>query len=426
MCNFIVCGAPEMKAEENELLIKVGPDTPGGKMLRRYWHPIALSSEVADPDCPPIFTMLLGQRFVVFRDTEGRVGVLDDRCMHRGVSLSLGRNEEGGLRCIYHGWKFDVEGNILETPNDSTCSYVGKRKQGAYPVIEKSGLIWTYIGPKELQPPFREFMHDTVPDENRIVARGNIDAPYLSMWEGGADSSHVGCLHTNFVRLNWAKGRRGEESEPSVWDGLAPTYDAEDTDYGYRYVAFRDVPNDESKVQIRLSPEIMPGMRALAGEKGDIPFDLFIIEVPMDDNRTATFSVYYSKTCAITEHADMIKTLVGTTDKYFDLETNETKLSWPNNMMQDRDAMAKDNWTGYTSIKPEDISMTLSLGEDWDRTTENLVTADLAVIRLRRMITRAIKANEDGGDPPGLALTDLTHLEATFEAIDKTDDWKKY
>ena len=415
-----------MKAEENRLITEVGPDKPGGRMLRRYWHPIALSSEVAEPDGTPISTKLLGERFTVFRNTEGKVGVLDDRCMHRGVSLSLGRNEEGGLRCLYHGWKFDVDGNLLETPNDSTCSYVGKRKQGSYPIIEDCGLIWTYIGPKDQQPPFRKFIYNTVPAENIIVARGNVNASYLSMWEGGADSSHVGILHTNYVRFNWGRERRGEETIPEVWDGLAPTYDAEDTDYGYRYVAFRDIPNDDSKTFIRLSPEIMPGMRALAGEKGDVPFDLFLIETPMDDNQTATFSIYYSKTCAITEHQAFVKELVGVTDKYFDLETKETRISWPDNMMQDREAMAKDNWSGYTSIKPEDISMTLSFGDDWERTTENLVSADLAVIRLRRMLLRAIKTNEDGGSPPGLEETDLTQVTSAFQAIGKDEDWKDY
>ncbi len=415
-----------MKREDNDKIVKVGPDTPGGRMLRRYWHPIAMSSQLPEPDCPPIFAKLLGERFTVFRDSNGKVGVLGDRCMHRGVSLSLGRVEDGGIRCIFHGWKFDTDGNVLETPNDASGTYVCKKRQPSYPVREQSGLIWTYIGPEDKIPPFREFIHDTVPDENRIVARGNVPCSYLTMWEGGADSSHVGILHTNFVRLNWGRQRRGEPTTPDVWDGLAPTYDAEDTDYGYRYVAFRTAPGDESKISVRISPEIMPGIRVLSGEKGEINFDLVIIETPMDDNETATFSIYYSKNCPITRHAEMVKDLVGAKDEFFDPVTFNVKMSWPYNMGQDREAMTRDNWSGYTSIKPEDLAMSLSLGEDWDRTTENLVGGDIAVIRLRRMLLRAIDANEAGGDPPGLNTVDMTDVHSTFQIIGKDEDWKSY
>ncbi|HUI60344.1 MAG TPA: Rieske 2Fe-2S domain-containing protein [Steroidobacteraceae bacterium] len=416
-----------MKREENDLITRVGPGTPGGKMLRRYWHPIALSSQVPTPDCPPLWAKLLGERFVVFRDSSGKVGVLGDRCMHRGVSLSLGRVEEGGIRCIFHGWKFATDGNVLETPNDSAGTYVcKKKKQPAYPVREQSGLIWTYIGPPEKQPPFREFIFDKVPEANRITTRGNVRASYLALWEGGADSSHVGILHTNATRPNWGRKRRGEPTKPDVWDGLAPTYAAEDTDYGYRYVAFRPVPGRDDKIQIRISPELMPGLRVLAGEKGDIPFDLAIIETPMDDNETATFSIYYSATCPITQHADVVKKMVGMTDDLFDPATHNLKMSWPYGLNQDRRAMERDNWSGYNAIKPEDLAMTLSMGEDWDRTTENLVGADIAVVRLRRMLLRAIETNETGGDPPGLNLTDLSGVRSSFQPIGKDEDWKAY
>ena len=413
-----------MKREDNDRIVAVGPNTPGGRMLRRYWHPIALSEQLPKPDAPPLHAKLLGERFTVFRDSAGKVGVLADRCMHRGVSLSMGRVEDGGIRCLFHGWKFDTDGNVLETPNDSSGVYVCKKRQPAFPVREQSGLIWTYIGPQDKIPPFREFIYDTVPDENRIVTRGNIKSSYLTMWEGGADSSHVGILHTNATRPNWGRTRRGEPTIPDVWDGLSPTYDAEDTEYGYRYVAFRAAPGREDRVSVRISPEIMPGIRVLAGEKGDPTFDLLLIETPMDDNETATYSVYYSKTHALVQHADMIKQMVGVTDDLFDPVTHDVKMSWPHNIMQDRDAMERDNWSGYASIKPEDLAMTLSLGDDWDRTTENLVAGDIAVIRLRRMLLRAIDASEAGEDPPGVNMADLRDVHSAFQVIGKDEDWK--
>ena len=152
--------------EENEFLTRIGPGTPMGELLRRYWLPAALGSELLEPDCPPVRVKLLGERLVAFRDTHGRVGLLDEFCAHRRASLFLGRNEESGLRCVYHGWKYDVEGRCVDMPNEPPESnFKDKIHLKAYPTVELGGVIWAYLGPKEKTPPPPKFKWTQVPED---------------------------------------------------------------------------------------------------------------------------------------------------------------------------------------------------------------------------------------------------------------------
>src|SRR5262252_5735939 len=173
--------------EENERLCRVGPDTPMGRVLRRYWTPAFQLGDLPGPDCPPIQVTLLGESFVAFRDTNGRLGFLDELCMHRGASLALGRVEDCGIRCLYHGWKFAVDGTILETPNHPDPAFRARQKAKAYPVREAGGIVWTYLGPKAKEPPFTRYRFMDALEANRTVVRINVNANYLQLWEGGAD-----------------------------------------------------------------------------------------------------------------------------------------------------------------------------------------------------------------------------------------------
>src|SRR6185312_15319847 len=197
-------GAPTMMSrEDNELMCRVGRDTLMGKTLRRYWHPLCQSTELPRPDCAPVRARLLGEKLVAFRDSTGKVGLLDEFCLHRGVSLALGRVEEGGIRCLYHGWKFTADGSLVDTPNHGDPRLCKALKANSYPAIEEGGIIWAYLGPKDRQPPFRRFPFMGAPPENRTIIRINVHANYVQMWEGGADSSHVGILHSNAARPGW-------------------------------------------------------------------------------------------------------------------------------------------------------------------------------------------------------------------------------
>jgi phthalate 4,5-dioxygenase len=408
-----------LNQSDSDKLTHVGKGTPLGEMMRRYWHPIALSEQVAEPDGTPLRTKLLGERFVVFRDTEGKVGVLDEMCMHRGVSLALGRNEEGGLRCVYHGWKFAVDGTILETPNHADCRYRERMKAPAYPVVERSGLIWTYIGAKEHQPPLRTFEFDTLPAENRVAIRQNTKANWLPLWETGLDSSHVAVLHTNLVRPTWVAKQRGEEVQAAAWDSLAPTYELENTFFGYHYCAFRDIPGKTDVRNARLVPAMIPYMRIIPG----LTEHSHVFEVPLDDYETATIVIAYSRDHAMDPEA--VYKMASYHTKFFDRETYDIDQNWGNRMGQDRSTM-HDSWTGIPGLGLEDFAMSLSLGDDWDRTKEHLVTSDLAVVRMRKMILEAIDAVEEGRDPPAVNIADMTGILAYDKNLAPTDSWQNY
>src|SRR5262245_22756281 len=183
--------------ELNDFLTQTGPGTPMGDLCRRYWIPALLSAELPEPDCPPVRVKLLSERLVAFRDTQGRVGLMDEFCAHRGVSLWFGRNEGSGLRCPYHGWKYDVTGQCIEVPSEPVESgYCQKIKLTAYPCVEKGGIVWTYMGPPAEKPAFPAFEWLDLPASHRYVAKRWQECNWLQAMEGGIDSSHISWLHS--------------------------------------------------------------------------------------------------------------------------------------------------------------------------------------------------------------------------------------
>src|SRR5579871_232641 len=232
--------------EENDLLTQVGPGTPLGEALRRYWIPFLLPDEVGEPDGDPVRVRLLGENLVAFRDTEGRIGLLDEFCAHRGASLFYGRNERSGLCCIYHGWKYDSAGTVLETPNEPLPRvYEGKLKLRAYPTREAGGAVWAYLGPPAHMPPFPAFPWNT----RRHVRAKKVwlDCNYLQSIEGGVDSSHVSILHRASVAVSQGQ---------LVTRDSAPRIDMQDMPYGFRYAALREA--DDGQVYVRITPFMMP------------------------------------------------------------------------------------------------------------------------------------------------------------------------
>ncbi len=410
-----------MNTEENEQLVRVGPGTDMGEVMRRYWHPIALSTELPEPDGVPKRIRLLGQNFVLFRDTEGALGMLDELCMHRCASLATGRVEEGGIRCVYHGWKFAVDGTILETPNHADPRLKERRKARAYGVAESSGLIWAYIGAEEHRPPFRRFAPHGLPDDHLCVFRVNMKANYLQAWEGGLDSSHVTLLHTNQARPSWGSKRGEVEAIPyRVLEDPSPRFDVEDTEFGYHYSAIRTIddggPNDTN---IRIVPAILPTGRIIPGSN----FSFYVWETPIDDYNTATFNCVYSETKPIDR--TLIKTMLGLNDtRFWSEDSPDFKGSWENNFFQDRDGMSKANWTGLNGIVVEDAMMAVSMGPIVDRSKENLVLADMAVARVRRRLKDAIDMVKEGVPPPGAMIEDMSAVVSVDIDVKGDLDWK--
>src|ERR1041385_1840650 len=201
-----------LRREQNDLLTQTGPGTPGGVLFRSYWIPALLAEELPENECPPVRVKLLSERLLAFRDTQGKIGVIDEFCAHRGVSLWFGRNEENGLRCPYHGWKYDRTGQCVDVPSEPEASgFCKKVKLKSYPAVELGDVIWVYMGPPELQPPLPEFEWCTVPAKHRYVTKRTQDCNYLQAIEGGIDSSHVSFLHKHELRSDPLHISRGAE-----------------------------------------------------------------------------------------------------------------------------------------------------------------------------------------------------------------------
>jgi phthalate 4,5-dioxygenase oxygenase subunit len=382
--------------EENELICRVGPGTPMGELIRRFWVPACLAEELPEPDCDPIRVRLLGEDLVAFRDSEGRVGVMDEHCPHRGASLFYGRNEEGGLRCLYHGWKIDVAGAILETPCEPADSRMRFHiKHAAYPAVEAGDVVWTYMGPRDKQPEAPNHWWTRVPSANRIVGKIDYDCNYVQAIEGAIDSSHSDFLHSGYGVLHWDQ-EKIRQVDPN-WSGPGSTrWEVDDTDYGIRYAALRNGRADGMQ-SVRVSVFAVPFHCLLAGGTNtDVPH-LF---VPADDHLTWFYDVRIAADPIDKETSKVQRGVrVG-----IDVGPDYRKLrTLANNFMQDRQAMRerKEKWS-YSGIawgKPhQDMAVIESMGPIYDRTKEHLGVQDIGVVRMRQRMLAAVRHFMETGE----------------------------
>ena len=225
--------------ENNELICRVGAGTAMGTAFRRFWLPALLSDELPAPDCDPRRVQLLGEDFVAFRDSDGKVGLLDEYCCHRNASLALGRVEHGGIRCIYHGWKFAVDGTVLETPNVADPSFKQRFKARAYPVREAGGLIWVYLGPATQMPAFPRWPFFDLPSPHLLPVYAVVNCNYVQVMEGLINSSHLTVLHTSPLKTTGGSELDFAKKTAHLQFNAAPRIEAEETDFGFHYVAMR-------------------------------------------------------------------------------------------------------------------------------------------------------------------------------------------
>lgn len=416
-----------LTAEENKVLTEVGQSTPMGRMMRRYWIPICTSAQIADNDSDPLRVELLGERFVVFRDTDGNVGVLDEFCMHRGVSLGLGRVENGGIRCLFHGWQFATDGTILDTPNNCNPKFRQRMKAPAFPAREAGGMVWTYIGDKAHRPEFPRWAFMDGPDENRTVIRINTEVNYLQLYEGGVDSSHVGILHSNQANPTWMLDEWTHNDTEDFNPGAlassdnAPTLEIENTPFGFHYVAKRQDSKAEDgseTVSCRITPVVLPFVRMIPAPA----FQYYTFEIPTNDTSTSTYVVAHGSSPI---DRDSILRIMGLQDPRFWNEKDcNFRASWDDGLGQDRSRMAND-WTGFDGIEQEDVLLAISQGPIVDRTKEHLVAADRAVLHLRARLLESIRRNDEGGAPIGAEIADLTSVKCLPDTvIGVDDDWQ--
>ena len=363
--------------DENELLTRTGPGTPTGRLIRRYWVPALLSEEVAEPDSPPVQVRLLGEELVVFRDSRGRVGLLDEHCSHRGASLFYGRNEECGLRCIYHGWKYDIEGRVLETPAEPADSALKhKVRHKAYPCREVAGMIFAYLGPKEKVPLFPEYEWTRLPREQTFVAKSFQECNYLQGLEGDCDSSHLSYLHSSNYELYRQYDR-------------APALIAEETEFGVRMVAIRKAGPETDYV--RITNFLMPSTGHVSAKSNRVHY-----WAPIDDTHCWKYSFTFSAGGKPVEEEERRSLTVDTGPDYRKLR------NLGNDYLQDRRVQRAGTFTGIDGFLAQDSCVTESMGFVCDRTSEHLARSDVPIIALRKFLLRAVRDLEEGREPPCL------------------------
>jgi phthalate 4,5-dioxygenase len=401
-------------AIEGMELTRVGPGTVMGELMRQYWIPAGLSSELAR-DGAPLRLMLLGEKLIAFRDSAGRVGVLDHRCPHRCASLFLGRNEEGGLRCIYHGWKFDVAGNCVEMPSvPPHQDFKHKVRAKAYQVVERAGVIWVYMGSRSAAPPLPALEILDVPEDEIRVSFIQRDCNYLQALEGEIDTSHFGFLHAGHVD---PEDVAEEEPLRHTITIRAPEYHLADTAWGTQYAGYR--PCGPGLTYWRFANFLFPfWTQAPNGQ-----FDSHVHArawVPLDDGHTMFCFLWWKRgASAMTQQQPAFKdgTPIGGAGRgnIFLPNTTDWLGRWRlaanagNDWGIDRAAQSNNTiFSGIDGIHLQDQAITESMGPITDHASEHLAPSDQMITRTRRCLLMAARALRDKGvAPPGVENADV-------------------
>jgi phthalate 4,5-dioxygenase len=400
-----------LSREDNELLCRVGPGTPMGEFMRHYWIPAARSAELPAASRAPLRVRLLGENLIAFRVATGAVSLIADSCPHRGASLFYGRNEGDGLRCVYHGWKFDVTGACMDMPSEPPeCDFRQKVRATTYPCVERGGVIWTYMGPRETAPPLPELEGNMDPASQ--VSTVQRACNYLQALEGDIDTVHFAFLHTGHMTMEDAFEENFLQHQ---FKHRAPRYDVKDTEYGTCYGAYRPTADDNGYYW-RIANFLFPFYTQVPG--GALAIKRAVRAwVPMDDEHTMAFTMQAPSLGGGLD-PERLKTggrgfgtmemLPDTTDWY---GRSRPKADASNDYLLDRDAVARgESYTGLPGLVVEDQAVTESMGTVYDRSTEHLGrstehlgTSDVMIIRSRLRLLRAAQAlRANGGIPPGV------------------------
>ena len=391
-------------ASESELLTRVGPGTLMGSTMREYWIPAMLSSELK-VDAPPIRLTLLGEKLIAFRDSAGRIGILDHRCPHRCASLFFGRNEDSGIRCTYHGWKFDVGGNCLEQPNvPSHMAFPAKVTAKAYKVEERYGIVWTYMGSRTEAPPLPCFEAVMLADESeRNMFCVQRECNWLQGLEGDIDTSHFSFLHMGAMKpADVEPGAHGIYALINP----APEYHVADTDWGTMYTAYR--PAETTSTYWRVAHFMFP-FWTIPPDGNFADHVIARAWVPMDDTHTMFFHISWKKnTPGLRKKKDGAQ-IPGATmgNKYLPNDSSwfgrwRLASNATNDYLIDRESQRTESYSGIEGIHLQDQALTESMGDIVDHTFEHLAISDLMITRTRRRILQAARAAVEGVTPPGV------------------------
>jgi phenylpropionate dioxygenase-like ring-hydroxylating dioxygenase large terminal subunit len=414
--------------EDNELLTRVGPTTPMGELIRQYWIPALMSSELPAPDGPPLRVRLLGENLVALRTTSGKVGMLAHGCPHRGASLFFGRNEAEGLRCVYHGWKFDVAGRCVDMPSEPADStFKEKVRARAYPCTERNGIIWTYMGPRQVPPPLPDLEPNMLPEASVEMWTALRECNWVQALEGDIDTVHLGLLHLGSVSPDDVKP--GTFDYYTVYD-RAPRYQVVDTDYGTMYGAYR--PAGEHTYYWRIAQFLFPFYTLIP--TGELGVQILVRAwVPLDDHHTMFWSIGVPQTRPGTNGRRSSKNgqpfpgtagrpefLPNTTDW---LGRWRLKANAANDYFIDREVQRTQSFTGIDGIHLQDQAITESMGSIVDRTQEHLGTSDAMIIRTRRRLMRAAIELRQGKTPPAVDNPELYRQRSGGIILPRSAAW---
>jgi len=418
-----------LSTEENELLCRVGPGTPMGAFMREYWLPALLSSELPQPDSDPLRMMLLGEQLIAFRDTNGKIGIIQNNCPHRGASLFFGRNEEAGLRCVYHGWKFDVAGNCVDMPNEPAESdFKQKVKAVAYPTQERGGIVWAYMGPRSEPPPLPEWLPNL--GENSQVWVRLQESNWLQALEGDIDTVHAFFLHGGHQRT---KDALPGSDAYYITQQRHGKFVAQEHAIGASYAAVRDAePGTEYwRMGHFLLPFYTMNAPGLLGIKNQS-----LAWVPLDDHNTLVWTV--GRQAPMPPETETIggfkagyvrRDPVGKYDPYGARDARGVPVrkflsdsgflgrfrpiaNQHNDYLIDRDLQrSMGTYSGIPQIA-QDAMAQESMGPIYDRRQERLGTSDVMIIRTRRKLLDCVRAFQRGGSAPGVDEPSLYRMRS--------------
>ena len=414
-----------ISAEDNDLLCRVEGDAPMGRIMRRHWGPACLSEEVVEPDGPPLAVRLLGEDFVVFRDSAGRLGVLDALCPHRRAALVLGRNEECGLRCLYHGWKFDVSGKIVDMASEPAGSRMRERlSHKAYPVAEAGGFVWVWLGPAGEQPEFLAPPWAPAPGTKISIVKMQVRCNWAQVLEGAIDSAHSSSLHSTDMPsapVDGAKATGTAWPRPST--DRSPRLEMQMRDWGFRYAAIRrPILDPEANDYVRITVFIAPFTALIPPNDR---YNLAQAIIPVDDTHTMFHFIAWHATGGIdqAEWRAFCAAVPG-----IDLGPDWLPIRAPaNRYLQDRTAMRAGSFTGIKGIPSQDMAMWESMGPIADRSRERLGSSDRAVAQFRRQMVAAARAVAQGAPAIGTGPGRIDPAApGSFEAVvAKGTDWRR-
>jgi phenylpropionate dioxygenase-like ring-hydroxylating dioxygenase large terminal subunit len=409
-----------MNKETSEMLVRTGADTPMGKLMRRYWVPVLMSNEIAEPDGPQVRVQILGEKLLAFRDTDGHAALISEFCSHRGVSLYFGRNEENGIRCSYHGLKFDRLGKCIEVPSaPQACSRMHIK---GYPCIERGGLVWAYMGPEDKMPAPPELEWATLPSSHVFLSKRLQECNYLQAMEGGIDTAHVSYVHRYEV-----------DDDPMHKDTKALDYikadgnvifEIEKQPFGLTLLGRRNGEPDSYywRVTQWLFPwfTLIPpfGEHSLAGH----------IWVPIDDHNCWAWSVNFHPHKPLSdEERQQLEAGMGIHCEY-EPGSFRPKANMDNDYLIDRQAQKdKRSYSGVFGFAVQDSSLQESMGRIQNHEAERLLPTDKAIVMARRMLQEAVIGLENGEDPPALNVSGQ-HVRAAGVLLDRSVDpveWAK-